>query len=59
MSFRIATAVTAGVIALALPVATAQHTDRSKDQMFKVAQYCVPDEGEPGTTSDLYCLMYN
>jgi hypothetical protein len=57
MSFRIATAVAAGVIALALPIATAQHNDRGKDEIFKTAQYCVPDEGEPGAKSDLYCLI--
>jgi hypothetical protein len=57
MSFRIATAVAAGIIALALPIATAQHNDRSKDETFRTAQYCVPDEGDSGANSDVYCLM--
>jgi hypothetical protein len=57
MWFRIATAVAVGVIALALPIATAQQDDRGKEKAFKVAQYCVPDEAEPGSMSDLYCFI--
>jgi hypothetical protein len=56
MSLRIVKAVLAGVIALALPIATAQHNDHRKDEMSQTAQYCVPDEGESGARSDLYCL---
>jgi len=57
MSFRIETAVAAGIIALALSVTTAQQNDRNKEETFRTAQYCVPDEGESGANSDLYCLM--
>jgi len=57
MSFRIETAVAAGLIALALSVTTAQHNDRNKEETFRTAQYCVPDEGESGANSELYCLM--
>jgi len=57
MPFRMAMVVVVGVIALALPVATAHHNDRNKDQMLKAAQYCMPDDEDPGAKSDLYCLM--
>jgi len=57
MPFRMAMAVVVGVIALAFPVATAHHNDRNKNQMLKAAQYCMPDDEDPGAKSDLYCLM--
>ena len=57
MSFRMAMAVLTGVISFALPVASASRGDHNKDQIVKVAQYCMPDDDEPGAKSDLYCFM--
>ena len=50
-------AVVTGVISLALLVATASRGDHNKNQMVKPAQYCMPDDEDPGAKSDLYCLM--
>jgi hypothetical protein len=50
MSIKIATAVMTGIIALA--AAAAGDSNRNKDQTFKAAQYCVPNDDEPGAKSD-------
>ena len=55
MSSRITLALVFAVALIA--TATASAADRNKNQMVKPAQYCVPDEGESGANSDLYCLM--
>jgi len=55
MSSRITLALVFAVALIA--TATASAADRNKNQMVKPAQYCVPDDDEPGGKSDLYCLM--
>ena len=55
MSSRITLVLIFAITLIATAPASAE--DHNKNQMIKPAQYCMPEDDEPGGKSDLYCLM--
>jgi hypothetical protein len=54
MWIRIASLVAMGITVFGLPAGAVEHSKHN--QTFKVAQYCLPNDDEPGVKNDVYCM---